>query len=163
MNGVDYVIIAIIAISALVGLARGLVREILSLGVWIAALVIAWIFHRDLADLLVTQLSQPSLRIAVAFAALVFVVLLVGAILGAILSAFVEKAGLTGLDRLLGMLFGTARGAVIVAMAVFLVALTPLPQDVWWQESQLIGGFQATANRMLALVPEGIQTRLRQL
>lgn len=163
MNGVDYVIIAIIAISALVGLARGLIREVLSLGVWVVALLVAWIFHRDLADLLVTQLSQPSLRIAVAFAALVFAVLLSGAVLGAILSAMVEKAGLTGLDRLLGMLFGAGRGAVIVAMAVFLVALTPLPQDPWWQESRLIGDFQSAGNWMLALVPEGIQARLKQL
>lgn len=163
MNWVDYVIIAIIVLSALVGLARGLIREVLSLGIWIAALAIAWIFHREVAELLTTQLSQPSARIAVAFVALVFVTLILGAILGALLTRLIDRTGLTGIDRILGLVFGTARGGVIVAMAVFLVALTPLPEDVWWRESTLIGDFQVLADWILSQTPADLQAWMKQL
>ncbi|NEX20536.1 CvpA family protein [Thiorhodococcus mannitoliphagus] len=163
MNWVDYSIIAIIVLSALVGLARGLVREVVSLGVWVLALVVAWVFHADAADLLTAQLSQPELRVAVAFVGLVLLTLLFGALFGALLTALVDKAGLTGTDRLLGLFFGGARGAVIVAMAVFLVALTPLPSEQWWGESGLIDDFQGMAGWMLSMVPPELQVRLKEI
>lgn len=163
MNWVDFAIIAIVVLSALVGLARGIVRELLSLGVWVAALAVAWLFHREVADLLVAQFAQPSVRLAVAFVALVLVTLILGAILGAVLTAFVDKAGLTGADRVLGLVFGAGRGVVMVAMAVFLAGLTPLPSDPWWQESRYIGQFQGFADWMLGMVPDEIQARIKQL
>ncbi|MBK1723758.1 CvpA family protein [Thiocystis violacea] len=163
MNWVDYSIIAIILLSALVGLARGLVREVVSLGVWILALVVAWLFHRDVADLLVSQFSQPEVRVAVAFVGLVLLTLLLGAVMAALLTAFVDKVGLTGVDRLLGLFFGGARGVVIVAMGVFLVALTPLPSEPWWQQSGMVDDFQGVAGWMLSLVPEDVQLKLKQI
>ncbi len=163
MSWVDLTIVGVVMLSALIGLARGIIRELLSLGVWIAALAVAWLFHQEVADLLVAQFSQPSLRIAVAFIALVFVTLMLGAILGAVLTRLVEKTGLTGLDRLLGLVFGASRGMVIVAMVVFLAALTPLPDNPWWQSSRLIGHFQEMANWIIAQVPENIQVQMKQL
>lgn len=163
MNWVDLAIIAIIAVSALVGLARGLVREVLSLGIWILALIVAWLFHQDVADLLTAHLSHPEVRSVVAFVGLVLLTLLLGAILGAILTAFIDKVGLTGADRLLGLLFGGARGVVLVAMSVFLVSLTPVPSEPWWIESELVGEFQRIAAWMLSLVPPEFQLRLEQI
>jgi membrane protein required for colicin V production len=163
MNWADYAIIAILIVSAVVGLARGLIREVVSLGVWVAALLIAWAFHREVADMLTAQLSQPGLRLGVAFIALVVVTLFLGAIIGALLTAVVDKAGLTVLDRAFGLLFGAARGALIAAMLVFLVALTPVPEEMWWKESRLIGEFQTLASNILDLVPDSIHTRLKQL
>lgn len=163
MNWVDFAIIAIVTLSALVGLARGIVRELLSLGVWIAALLVAWFFHREVADLLVVQFEQPSVRIAIAFIGLVLVTLVLGAILGAILTSLVDKAGLTGADRVLGFAFGAGRGAVIVAMAVFLAALTPLPSDPVWQDSILIIHFQGVADWILSMVPDDMQALMKQL
>lgn len=163
MNWVDYAIMAVVLLSALVGLVRGIVRELLSLGVWIAALIVAWLWHREVAELLVAQLSQPSLRLAVAFIGLILVTLIFGAILGAILTAFVDQAGLTGVDRALGLAFGAGRGMVIVAMLVFLAALTPLPNDPWWRESHLIADFQRLADWLLAHIPDALQARLKQI
>ena len=163
MNWVDYLIIAVIVVSALVGVARGLIREVLSLGVWILALLVAWFFHHDVAEMLTPYLSQPSLRILVAFAALVVAVLFVGAILGAIMVALVDRAGLNGVDRFLGLGFGAARGALIVAMAVFLAALTPLPSDPVWGESRLLGDFQNMADWLLDRVPEDVKARLKEI
>ncbi|MCG6895747.1 MAG: CvpA family protein [Thiocapsa sp.] len=163
MNWADYAILGVILLSALVGVARGLIREALSLGVWVAAILIAWLYHRQVADLLVPYVSQPTIRMAAAFIALVLLTLLVGAILGAVLAALVDKAGLSGVDRSLGLIFGAARGVVIVAMAVFLAALTPMPDDPWWKESRFIGRFQSVASWLVSFVPDEVQSRIKDL
>jgi membrane protein required for colicin V production len=163
MIWVDYVIIALIALSAVIGLARGLIREVLSLVIWVAAGAVAWLFHRPLADQLTPWLSTPSVRVGVAFVILVFVVLILGAIFGQLLTTLIDKTGLTGTDRLLGILFGAARGAVLVALMVYLAALTPMLEDPWWRESQLIGHFQTLADRLLDLIPPEIQAKIKSL
>jgi membrane protein required for colicin V production len=163
MNWVDYSIFGIILISALIGLGRGLIREVLSLAVWVAALGGAWFYHRDVAELLSAQISNPSARVAVAFVVVVLGVLILGAIVGAILTAIVDKARLTGLDRALGFLFGGARGAVLVSMAVFLGALTPMPEETWWKDSRTIGQFRVAADWMLGLVPPEIREQLKKV
>lgn len=163
MIWVDFAIIGIIALSAIIGLARGFIREVLSLAIWVVAVFAAWTFHRTLAEQLTPWLSTPSVRIGVAFIILVLVVLILGAILGQILSTLIEKTGLTGTDRLLGVVFGAARGALLVAVLVYLAALTPMPDDPWWKESQLIGHFQTLADRMLALIPPEVEAKLKSL
>lgn len=163
MNWLDYAIIAILAVSGLVGLARGFVRELVSLGVWIAALLVAWFFHREVADMLVAQISHPGVRLGVSFAGLVVLVLFLGAIIGAILAALVDKAGLSVFDRLLGFFFGVARGGVVVAMSVYLIALSPVRDEPWWGEAQLVGQFQSLADSILALVPASVQARLGKI
>jgi membrane protein required for colicin V production len=163
MNWVDYAILGVILLSALVGIGRGLIREVLSLGVWIAAILIAWLFHREVAELLVPYLSEPSLRLAAAFVGLILGILVLGAVLGAVLSALIETTGLGAVDRVLGLLFGAARGVVIVAMAVFLASFTPMPEDSWWQESRLVGQFQTVADWLISLVPEEVQARVKSL
>jgi membrane protein required for colicin V production len=163
MIWVDYVIIAILALSAVIGLARGLIREVLSLIIWVVAVLVAWRFHSALADQLTPWLSTPSVRIGVAFVILVFVVLILGAILGQLLTTLVDKTGLTGTDRLLGVVFGAARGALLVAVLVYLAALTPMPEDPWWKESQLIGHFQTLADRVLAMIPPAVEAKLKSL
>jgi membrane protein required for colicin V production len=163
MNWVDYAVFGVILISALAGWGRGLIREVISLGVWIVAGVVAWLFHAQVAELLVPYLSQPSVRLVAAFVGLVMLTLIVGAVLGAILSALVDRAGLAGIDRILGLGFGAARGVVIVAMAVYLAALTPVKEDPWWQESTLITDFQDVATWLIGLVPEEAQARIKAL
>lgn len=163
MNWADFIIIGLIAVSALIGIARGLIREVLSLAVWIGAVVVAWFFHKDLAFQLEPHISIPGVRLAVAFVIILLGVLFLGAILGWLLSTLVEKTGLTGTDRVLGVAFGAARGAVLVAMLVFLAALTPIPAETWWQQSQMIGHFQALAEWILSLVPAELQDKLQSI
>jgi membrane protein required for colicin V production len=163
MIWVDYVIIAIIALSALIGLARGLVREVISLVVWIAALAVAWLFYEPVAMELTPWISTPSIRIGVAVLILVFGVLIAGAIFGYLLATLVDKTGLTGTDRLLGVVFGAARGAVLVALVVFLASLTPLTEDPWWDQSQLLDQFKILADWMLAQVPPDVTERIKAL
>ncbi|MFP4061195.1 MAG: CvpA family protein [Halochromatium sp.] len=163
MIWVDYVIIAIIALSALIGLARGLVREVVSLLVWGAALVAAWTFYEPLALALAPWISTPSVRIGVAVLILVLGVLIAGAVLGYLLATLVDKTGLGGTDQLMGMLFGAARGGVLVALVVFLASLTPLTEDPWWNQSPLLDQFKILADWMLEQVPPDVSERIQAL
>ncbi len=163
MIWVDYVIIGIIALSAIIGLARGLIREVIALAVWIVAAVAAWMFYVPLAEQLAPWIATPSVRMAVAVLMLVIGVLIIGAIVAYLLSVLVEKTGLTGTDRLLGMVFGAGRGAVLVALLVFLATLTPVAEDPWWSQSRLLPKFQLLADLMLDMIPPDVTDRIRAI
>jgi len=163
MTLIDLAFLAVILISALIGLARGLIREILSLVVWMVALGLAWLYHKDVAELLTAQIAQPSARLGVAFVAIVLVVLILGAILGSVLSVGIRKAHLGAIDGALGFAFGAARGALLVAMAVYLASLTPMPDESWWQDSKTIAQFQAMADWVLSLVPPELREQLSRV
>jgi membrane protein required for colicin V production len=163
MIWVDYLIIAIIALSAVIGLARGLMREVISLGVWVAALAAAWFFYEPLAAQLTPWIATPSVRVGAAVLLLVIGTLVAGAILGYLLALLIDRTGLSGTDRLLGVLFGAARGVVLVALVVFLAALTPLTEDPWWEQSQLLDQFKLLAEWMLEQVPPDVTERIKAL
>lgn len=135
---------------------RGFLREALSLLVWILAFWVAWTFFRDVAPYLSEWISAPSLQMAVAFTALVIGFVVFGGIVTWIIGNLVDKTGLTGTDRVIGILFGAARGVVIIAVVVLLAGATPFPQDPWWQESQLIPQFETVALRLKEMLPEDI-------
>lgn len=160
---VDYVIIGLIALSALIGFARGLIREVIALAVWGVALAAAWLFHQPAADVLAPWIETPSLRLGAAVLLIVVGVLVAGAILAWLLSILVEKTGLSGTDRLLGVVFGAARGAALVALLVFLLALTPITEDPWWDQSRLIGQFQLLADVILSTVPPEVTDRVKSI
>jgi len=153
MNWADYLILFIVALSMLIGLWRGLLREVISLATWIAAFAIAYLFAEDGAVHLTPYLSTPSLRIALAFGGLFLATLLLGGLIGILASYLVHYTGLTGTDRVLGMVFGLARGYTIIVLLVLAAGLTPLPQDPWWQQSKLLPYFQDTALQSRTLLP----------
>lgn len=163
MAWVDFAIIAVIALSTIVGVARGLLREVLSFVIWLGAILIAWTFHKELATFLGSWSESRTIPLVGAFLILVFAVVVLGAIFGHLLSVLVKRTGLTGTDRAFGAVFGGARGAVLVAMLVFLGALTPLPEDHWWQGSALVGRFQVLAERVLEQIPPQAIERLKSL
>ena len=153
MNWVDYLIIVVIALSVLMGLWRGLLREVISLVAWIAAFTIAFLFAEPASAQLVGHIGTPSLRIAAAFAGLFLVTLLLGSLIGLVASQLIDRAGLTWADRILGMGFGFGRGALVIAALVLVAGLTPLPQDPWWRQSLLLPHFQETALWLRSLLP----------
>ena len=138
-NWADWVIVAIATVSALMSLTRGFVKEALSLLSWVAAFVVAFYFSEQVSVLLEEELPSPSLRYLAAFA-LLFVSVLVGsAVLNFIIGQLVKATGLSGTDRLLGTLFGLARGVLIsLAILVFLPKLLPVDREAWWKQSVLI-------------------------
>ncbi len=141
MNWADWTILSIVGISGLFSIKRGFVKEALSLLTWVTAFVIARLFTDALATVLADYIQTPSFRIASAFGILFIMTLIVGALVSNLVSFLVEATGLSGTDRILGMGFGLARGALVVVVLVALLGGTPAVQDAWWQESQLIPHF----------------------
>jgi len=153
---IDIVILALIALSAILSLFRGFVREAVALATWLIALWVAMAFFEDLAQILAQWISMPSAQKITAFAVLFICVLLLGAIINFLAGKLVDKTGLTGTDKMLGIVFGVARGGVIVAILVLLAGLTPFPQDPWWQDSEFLGYFEDFAVWMRSYLPSEI-------
>ena len=153
MNWADYTILVIIAISAVLSLFRGYVKEMLALVAWAAAFWVAFAFADRGAALLAGHIDTPSARLAIAFLVLFLATLLVGGLVNYLAGKLVEKTGLTSTDRMMGLIFGLVRGVAVVAIIVLLAGLTPVPHDPWWRESQLIGHFQQLALWMRGFLP----------
>jgi membrane protein required for colicin V production len=153
---IDYTILGMILISAIIGLFRGFVKEAFSLVIWVIAIWIGLNFSREFSMFLNTMIDYPSIRIALSFAVLFFLTLLIGAVVSYLLSELVKKTGLTGTDRFAGMIFGIARGFVLTAIMIMLAGLTPLPEDPWWKESSLIPPFQSLAVWLREVIPSSM-------
>lgn len=160
LNGVDYFIIAVLGLSGLVGLVRGLVREVLSLISWGLAIWVGVTFSGVLEGYLETAIPSPTARIAAAFGILFLLTLMVAGMIGFLLTRMLESTGLSGVDRLAGLLFGLGRGVLVISVLVFLARSTPLPREPWWQASQLMPMFQSVALWLEAQLPPGFVPRL---
>jgi membrane protein required for colicin V production len=158
---VDYVLLAIIAISALLSLWRGFVREALSLTSWILALWVAIMYFERLGGWLSRWIDTPSISAVVAFTVLFVITVMLGGLVNFLAAQLVAKTGLTSTDRALGMVFGIARGVVIVAVLVLLAGLTALPQDPWWSESLLLRHFQDMALWLKSFLPPDVAQDIR--
>ncbi len=141
-NWADWVIIAILSLSCAISLIRGFVKEALSVAIWIIAFGVASWFSPKLAPLLAVYIDVISLRQMVAFASLFVATLLVGGAVNYLFSTLIKATGLSGTDRLLGVLFGATRGFIIIMVIVlYLPKMVPVDQDLWWSESRLISHF----------------------
>jgi len=153
MSWFDLLILGIIVLSALISLIRGFVKESISLISWIIAGVIAFRYFAPMSELLEPYLSAPMVRSITAFAILFVCTLLVGAIVNFIMSQLVSKTGLSGTDKALGVVFGAARGVLIVTLVVLLASLTPMPNTEWWQDSAMVGFFQQLGEWVKGVIP----------
>lgn len=160
LNVVDIVILAIFIISILIGFGRGLVSEILSLLVIIAAFVVAILFANSLAVYMThtaglmtdqgaaattgtnTAEAVSYMAVGVSFAILFVVTLFVGMVVKMVLNLMLSATGLGFGNRILGGIFGLVRGYLINLAMIFLVQLSPFASQPWWQHSQYVPKFQ---------------------
>lgn len=157
----DLFILGIILLSAVISLVRGFVREAFSLAVWVLAFWVSWSFFRDLEVPLREWIGSPTARLGIAFAMLMIVTLVIGGLVNYLIVQLVERTGMSGTDRLIGMVFGVARGVLLVAALVLLAGLTPLPEERWWVHASLIGYFEELAFWLRDLLPPEIADRFR--
>jgi membrane protein required for colicin V production len=150
---VDYAILGILVLSVLISVWRGFLREALSLATWVAAFFVAVSFADTVALRLSDFISVPSVRLAAGFLLLLLATLILGGLVGFLLSRLLEGTGLDGTDRVLGVVFGVMRGVVVVVILILLAALTPLPEDPWWQQSALLPRFIELADMVRDLLP----------
>jgi len=105
-------------------------------------------------------ISLPSARTAMGFTGLFVAVLLVGGLLNSLLGRLVESTGLSGTDRLLGGVFGAARGLALIVFMLLVAGLTPLPADPWWQQSRSIARLMPLVEWSASFLPEAISEHL---
>jgi membrane protein required for colicin V production len=161
MSALDIAIVAVLALSMAWGIWRGFVREILSLAGWVLAFLAANAVAAPLGDALPASLARAELRVLIAFV-VVFVFALSATTLAAmLLSRLFKAAGLGGVDRTLGGLFGLARGVVILLACTIAAGLTALPRQPLWKASLGAGMLTRTAVQLRPWLPPRLERRLR--
>ncbi len=161
MTAFDYAALTVISASALLGLWRGVVSEILALAAWIVAFLVARVVAAEVANWLTGQIADPGLRLAAAYV-LVFVgVLLVFAIARMLISLMLKAVGLGLLDRLLGVAFGVLRGILVVLVLVLVAGMTPLPKADWWRDAVLAPPLETVVIAVKPWLPADAAKRIR--
>ena len=138
LNGLDWLIIVVLSLSTLLSLWRGFAREAMSLAGWVAAYVIANLFVDELASLLGDWIVNITGRYVVAYAMLFVGTLVIAGILAKLAKQVVKVSGLTVLDRLLGTVFGFARGVILVLVFAYIVRQLLPPKDLQWLHESVL-------------------------
>jgi len=153
LNILDIIIISIIVISGLVGVFRGLVREVMSLVGWIVSVWLAWRFAYVFAPVFDSIIESSDVRKAAAFISIFLLSLVMFALLSYFISKIMSKSALKGMDRTLGMLFGLLRGAIIIAVLAMLIQSTQFAKEAWWTGSMLKDYFLLLAAYGMSTMP----------
>jgi len=133
----DVLIIGICIGSAGFGYWRGLAKEALSVGTWLIAIWLAWRFSWVIEPLLGEWVVAPELKIWAARVTVFVFIMIVGGGIAWFVRELIRASGLSGTDRMLGSLFGFARGTLIVGLAVIVLDYAGLTSDPWWQQAKL--------------------------
>lgn len=161
MTSFDYLVLAIIGLSIVLSVMRGLLAEVLSIMGWVAAFFVAKTYANQVVPMMPVDIPTESLRILAAFLMLFFATLLVASLLAIALSTIFKKIGLGWLNRLLGAFFGLARGLLIVCILVFLAGLTDAPKDERWRNAMFSAPIEALVVSLLPWVPVSIAKHIK--
>jgi|WetSurMetagenome_2_1015567.scaffolds.fasta_scaffold17582_3 membrane protein required for colicin V production len=158
MTGFDFVVIGILLLSALLGLWRGLVHELMALLGWPFALILCKLFAGDLAPLL--PLKQDTARLVVAYALVFIAALIVWSVLTRLLAKLLKAVGTGWSDKLLGGLFGLVRGAMLLLVLVWMVGLTNYFQKPFWRDALTTGTLERAALLTRSWLPDSVAQRI---
>jgi len=136
LTAVDWILLAVLGLSMLLGLWRGLVQEVLSLAGWVAAFFVAQIYAPQAAAWLPMEGSSQMLRYAAGFVTVFIAVLIATVLVSWVVKKLVSAVGLGPLDRLLGSMFGLLRGMVVLLAVTVVVGMTPMRESEAWQHAQ---------------------------
>lgn len=165
MTWVDLAVLGIVLISAALAFMKGLVREVLGIGAWIGAVIVAvkgLPYSRQIAA---RWIDEPAWLDPVGFVATLLIALLVLSLVARLIGGFVRGSALGGLDRTLGVLFGVARGGALVIVAYILggmaVAVEQWPEPVL--RSRSVGFTHDGAVWLVRQLPEEYRPQIRPL
>ena len=166
MNWVDLVVLAVLALSGLLAFMRGLVREVLGLGAWVIAGIAASSYGAFpyVQPWVQQQFSDPTTATIVAFGGVFVIVLIVLWMIAGIIGSAVRGSILGGLDRTLGLVFGLARGGVLLAVAYVLVGMA-IPVEQWPSpvlESRALPGIHRGAVWIADQMPPGYRPNVSE-
>jgi len=157
----DYLVLFVLICSVVISTLRGLVKEILSLASWVVALVIANAYGENLAKLLPEVIPGNVTRLIAAFLALFIGVRLLMMLLSMALEAVIKASGLGLVDHGLGVLFGVARGLVIVLAVVLVCGATAIPQQPLWRDALLSPMAETAARTVMPYLPGEFASHLK--
>jgi membrane protein required for colicin V production len=143
MTSFDWIIVAVLVASLLLGVWRGLMREVFSVAGWVAAVVLSLRFAVPLGLELPGDIAWAALRTTLAVAIIVVVCLFTAAGLGWAVHRFITAAKLSGTDRMLGAVFGLLRGILILFAVVYFTSRTAFAQQPAWRQALLVPAFEA--------------------
>ena len=150
----DYGVILVIVLSGLISFFRGAVSEVLALIGWIISFWVAKQYALKTAQFLPASLDSEPLRMMLSFAILFALTLILMMLFRMAVSGLVKWVGMQSLDRGLGVLFGIARGLVIVVAGVLAAGLTTLPKSQVWQAAVFSPPLERVAIEMKSWLPE---------
>jgi len=161
MTVFDYVVITLVVASAVLGLWRGVVGEIIALVAWVLAFFAAKWWGTELAQTFFSGISDPAVRICAAWASVFVVVLVLMALLRLAMRGLLKALGLSLSDRLLGIVFGMARGLIIVLALVAVGGMTQVPKEKWWTEAYLSAPLETSVLAGRPWLPPDVSKRIR--
>lgn len=153
LHWVDYAIIGVIALSAITGLIRGFIKEIVALGVWVIAGWMAFVYAKPVANWLGTYVQDKSARVILAYVVIIVGTIIIGGLLNTMLSFIMHHSGLTGTDRLLGIGFGAVRGIFVVALVMVVIRLSAFPEEDYRKHSILYNYFTPIVDKLYQYAP----------
>ena len=136
ISAVDWILLAVLGLSLVLGMWRGIVQEVLSLAGWVAAFYVSQMYAPMAAAWLPMEGSSQMLRYAAGFVAVFVAVLVATVLVSWVVKKLVSAVGLGPLDRLLGSLFGLMRGVVILLAVTVFVGMTPMRETEAWKQAQ---------------------------
>ena len=160
MTVFDLAVLAVLAISMLLGWWRGLVYEAVSLLNWVAAYFVARLFAPDLVEYVPPTVGTVQAKMAVAFSVLFALTLVLGSVLAWVMNRLVKSAGLTKLDDSLGAAFGFFRGCILVLLLVLLGGMTTLPASEVWRDALTSSSLEEVAVQARDWLPEGLARKI---
>jgi membrane protein required for colicin V production len=161
MTWFDYAVLAVLGLSATIGIWRGFVREVFALAAWIAAGLAVMLFAGDVAVWLPAGFATPLVRTVIAVIVLFVAVLMAVSLGGLLISKLARAVGLSLADRTLGGVFGIARGALILLVLVLAAGLTALPKERFWREAKLSAPLETAALAVKPYLPRPVADRVR--
>ena len=156
----DYIVLGIVSISVLLSITRGVVREVVSLLGWIIAFFVASHYAANFEPLLPHVVKEESLRMLIVFVMTFFVTLVVIMVISMLLSKLVRSVGLGFIDRILGALFGFARGLLVVLFMILVAGFTALPQQSFWQQALLREPLEMIAMQVIPWLPQELKEHI---
>jgi membrane protein required for colicin V production len=154
LTGADVLIVLVLLGSTIVGLLRGFVREAVSLVFWVVAIWAAWKFGPIVEPHLGGLLAGPNVAPWVGRLVILVLVLLVGWVVGLVVGYLARSLGLGVMDRVIGVLFGIARGMVLVGLMIIGGELLNLNHEEWWNRSKLVPYGEKVGDWLRAMVGE---------
>lgn len=154
MTTVDWVLLAVLAFSMLLGAWRGLVYEVLSVLGWAASFYAAQYFAPMVASWLPLQSSSETVRYAAGFVLVFVVAVFTAGLLAFLLKKLIEAIGLRPVDRTMGAAFGLVRGVILLLAAAVVIDMTALKNSEWWQESRGAPILSAALKGLKPVLPE---------